>query len=141
VIFFKYCTWKAWLKVIFLKYCTWKGWPKVTFLNMYLEGLAKSDIFKYWTWKGWPKVIFLKIFYLERLAKSDVVLQRGVLHPGLLGHIGHPALHVDPAGAAHSVHVPDEGGEEGGLACPHLPHHGHQLAPPHFQLHPLQTGF
>jgi hypothetical protein len=110
------CLEKGWPKIF---YYTWKGWPKV---------------FCY-TWKGWPKDILL---YLERLAKSDVVLQRGVLHPGLLGHIGHLALDIDLTGHAHPLHVPNEGGEKRGLARSHLSHNRHQFAPLHFQLYPLK---
>jgi hypothetical protein len=105
---------------------------------LYLEGLAKNIML----YLEGLDILYLKglaMLYLERLAKSDVVLQRGILHPGLLSHIGHLALDVDLAGHAHPLHVPNEGGEKRGLARPHLSHNRHQFAPLHFQLYPLKN--
>jgi hypothetical protein len=84
---------------------------------LYLEGLAKTIVLHL---EGLAKTILLyleglAILYLERLAKSDVVLQRGVLHPGLLGHVGHLALDIDLTGHAHPLHVPNERGKKGDL--------------------------
>ena len=48
------------------------------------------------------------------LAEGDVALQGGVLNPGLLGHVGRAALHIDRS--RRPPHLPQQGRQQG----PHL---------------------
>ena len=51
---------------------------------------------------------------VEPLAESDILLERGILHPSLLGDKGNLTKHIH--NALCSLHVPEEGGEQRGLA-------------------------
>ncbi len=55
---------------------------------------------------------------VEPLAEGDVVPERGVLYPGLLGHVGHATLHVRHA--ARTLHLTQQGRQQGGLTASHL---------------------
>ena len=48
--------------------------------------------------------------------------REGVMIYSLLAH------HLHCHAASQFLHLSQHGGDEGGLACPHLPHHCHQLA-------------
>ena len=66
---------------------------------------------------------------LHGAAHQDVVPQGGVEDPGLLGHEGQGAVHLEAA--ALQLHLAHDGGDERGLAGAHGPGDSEKLTAPH----------